>query len=325
MSRVLVTGASGFIGSHCVPLLVEAGYDVHGVVPEGVEPQADGVTWHTADLLEREQVRRLMADVRPTHLLHLAWFVAPGEFWRSPENLRWLQSGLDLARSFADVGGERSVMAGTCVEYAPSIEPLLEGVTPLRPTTLYGACKAALHLSSSAYYEERGVSRAWGHIFYLFGPAEHPSRLVPSVIGALRAGTTFVCHHPRDVRDFLHVEDVASAFVALLGSEVEGDVNIASGVPTKVGDLVAVVAEVLGRPELVDCSSAAPEESRIVGDSGRLRTEVGWTPRFGLKDGIEDSVRWLLERRRPRPPSRRRRDRMISGVAKPMGTKGEVL
>jgi nucleoside-diphosphate-sugar epimerase len=297
MSRVLVTGESGFIGSHCVPLLVDAGYDVHGVEPEGLEPQAAGVTWHTADLLERDQVQRLMDEVRPTYLLHLAWFVAPGEFWRSPENLRWLQSGLDLTRSFADVGGTRSVMAGTCVEYAPSTEPLLEGVTPIGPTTLYGACKAALHLASSAYYEERGVSRAWGHVFYLYGPREHPGRLVPSVISALREGTTFVCQHPHDVRDFLHVEDVASAFVALLGSEVQGAVNIASGEPTAGGELVTALAGVMGRTDLVDCSAAAPEQSRIVGDNGRLRNEVGWRPRFDLDSGLAATVgSWMRDR-----------------------------
>ena len=87
MNRVLVTGASGFIGSRCMPLLAGAGYEVHGVVPEGVEPNASGVTWHVADLLEPDQVLRLFADVRPTHLLHLAWLVAPGEYWKSTEKV----------------------------------------------------------------------------------------------------------------------------------------------------------------------------------------------------------------------------------------------
>ena len=303
MSRVLVTGASGFIGSHCVPLLIEAGYDVHGVVPEGVEPQAVGVTWHTADLLECGQVQRMMADVRPTHLLHLAWFVAPGDYWRSPENLRWLQSGVDLARSFVDNGGERSVMAGTCAEYECSTEPLNESATRMQPATLYGASKAALHLSTSAYFQGRGVSSAWGYIFYLYGPREHPSRLVPSVISALREGTGFLCEHPHDVRDFLHVEDVARAFVALLGSEVEGDVNIASGEPTAVGELVATLAKVMERPDLVDCSASAPEQSRIVGDNGRLRREVGWVPRFDLESGLRATVSSWVQEHEPGSPA----------------------
>lgn len=294
MNRVLLTGASGFVGSNCLPLLLEAGYEVHAVAPDGVEHGDARATWHTADLLDTGQVHALLAEIRPTHLLHLAWFVAPGEYWRSTENVRWLKAGLDLAREFADAGGQRSVMAGTGAEYAPSAQPVVEGVAPLRPTTLYGACKAALHLSSSAYLSERGVSNAWGHIFYLYGPGENPVRLVPSVIRALRAGERFECKHPNDVKDFLHVEDVAGAFVALLGSEVDGEVNIASGEPTTVGDLVRTVAEVMGRPDLVEYRSTAPEESRVVGDNVRLRRDVGWAPRLSRDDGINGTVSWWL-------------------------------
>jgi len=294
MSRVLVTGATGFIGSQCVSQLVEAGYEVHAVAPEGSHPDDAGVTWHCADLLEPVPVQRLLSEIRPTHLLHLAWFVAPGEFWSSTENLRWLKAGIDLATAFAERGGQRCVIAGTCAEYEETSELLVEGVTPLRPTTLYGACKAALHLSTASYFAERGVSAAWGHIFNLYGPREHPDRLVPSLARALTAGRTFTCHHPSDVRDFLHVEDVASAFVALLGSGVTGDVNIASGVPTTVGRLVSMVADVVERPGLVDYRVEVPQESRIVGDNRRLTREVGWSPRFGLRDGLEDAVRWWL-------------------------------
>lgn len=99
MKRVLLTGATGFIGADCVPLLLDAGYEVHAVIPGGVEPGDARVFWHSADLLDSAQTRVLLQDVRPTHLMHLAWFVAPGEFWRSPENLRWLQAGVKIGRA----------------------------------------------------------------------------------------------------------------------------------------------------------------------------------------------------------------------------------
>jgi nucleoside-diphosphate-sugar epimerase len=290
VKRVLVTGAAGFIGSHCVPLLVEAGYDVHGVVPEGVAPNAENVTWYTADLLEPDRLHGLVTEVRPTHLLHLAWFVAPGEYWRSTENVRWLKAGLDLAREFADAGGERSVMAGTCAEYEASDGPLVEGVTPLRPATLYGACKAALHLSTAQYFVERGVSAAWTHVFYLYGPGENPSRLVPSAIRAFLAGEEFCVAHPNDVRDFLHVEDVARAFVALVRSDAQGDFNIASGVGVSVGELVGQVAEAVRRPELAHCERGVPGSSRIVGTISRLPEETDWEARHTLAEGIEAEV-----------------------------------
>ena len=125
------------------------------------------------------------------------------------------------------------------------------------------------------------------------------------MISALSEGTAFVCQHPHDVRDFLHVEDVAGAFVALLGSEVEGDVNIASGEPTTVGELVATLAEVMGRPDLVDCSAVAPEGSRIVGDTTRLRREVGWVPRFDLDSGLAATIGSWTQEHRPGSPAPR--------------------
>jgi nucleoside-diphosphate-sugar epimerase len=292
MSRVLLTGATGFIGSYCLPLLLEAGHEVHAVAPDGVEHGDVRACWYTADLLDAERVHVLLAEVRPTHLLHLAWFVAPGEYWRSTENLRWLQAGLNLAREFADAGGQRSVIAGTGAEYAPSSRPVVEGVTPLRPTTLYGACKMGLHVSSAAYFAERGVSSAWGHVFYLYGPREHPKRLVPSVIRALRAGETFVCRHPDDARDFLYVEDVARGFVDLLGSNVEGDVNIASGEPTRVGAIVDLVAASLGREGLTSHESASNTSSPVVGNAARLKNEVGWTPKWTIQEGIAATIAW---------------------------------
>jgi len=183
-------------------------------------------------------------------------------------------------------------MAGTGAEYAHSDGPLFEGITPLAPTTLYGACKAALHISSSAYFAERGVSSGWGHIFYLYGPRENPGRLVPSVIRAMSRGETFTCDHPDDVRDFLHVDDVAGAFVAFLGSEVQGAVNIASGERISVGDLVAGIATSMGRPDLILRETVSDTVSATVGDSTRLRREVGCEPLWTLEQGIDATIEW---------------------------------
>jgi UDP-glucuronate decarboxylase len=139
---------------------------------------------------------------------------------------------------------------------------------------------------------ERGVSNAWGHIFHLYGPGEHPSRLVPSVIRTLDSGEAFVCRHPDDVRDFLHVDDVASAFVALLGSAVQGDVNIASGQPTRVDDLVSEIAAVMGRSDLHGITPEQPPRSTALADASRLREQVGWTPRWTRQAAIGSCIRW---------------------------------
>jgi len=251
MKKVLVTGAAGFIGRHCVPFLTDRGYEVHGVLAPREDPLDLPAQWHRADLLDELQTAELTATVEPSHLLHFAWYNTPGLYWDAPENLSWLKAGVGLLQSFHIHGGRRAVMAGTCAEYDWRYGLCTEDLTPTVQTTLYAASKGALRSILYAFSRKTGLSSAWGRIFFLFGPFEHPSRLVSSVIRSLLKGEVALCTHGRQQRDFLHVEDVARAFAALLDSEVNGSVNIASGEPVAVRDVVMHIARNLDRDNLV--------------------------------------------------------------------------
>ena len=220
--RVVVTGAAGFIGRHVLCPLVRHGFDVHAVDMFRDSEQTETATWHYVDLFQSAEVECLLQDLRPTHLLHFSWFVKHGDFWTSDENLRWVRTSLDLYQAFHRAGGRRIVTSGTCAEYDWREDYFSEVSTPLRPTTLYGACKHALQIMVSSYADQIGLSSAWGRIFFLYGPHESPHRLVAGVIQKLLRGESALCSHGRQIRDFLHVQDVADAFVALLNSDVRG-------------------------------------------------------------------------------------------------------
>ncbi|MBF6569632.1 MAG: NAD(P)-dependent oxidoreductase [Candidatus Binataceae bacterium] len=294
MKRVLVTGASGFIGRHSLSYLAARGFEVHAVAHKGSVPECRNTVWHRGDVLDSAIIRELLAELAPTHLLHFAWYAEPGKYQQAEDNLRWCQAGIELVRAFAAAGGQRAVFAGTCFEYDFGYDYCSEALTPCMPSSRYGVSKLAL-AQLVTRFPPAGVSTAWGRIFHLYGPYEHPTRLVSSVILALLHGGRARCTQGNQLRDFMHVEDIASAFVALLDSDAAGIVNIGSGVPVTIGTLVSTIAEAIGMPERVDFGAmAAPPNDPLVliPDVRRLRGEVGWTPRFSLDDGIAHTINW---------------------------------
>jgi nucleoside-diphosphate-sugar epimerase len=296
VKRVLLTGAGGFIGRHSIDELLARGYEVHSVGRHPFQFEvAARVTHHIVDLLIDHEMESLVDRVKPSHLLHLAWYAVPGKFWTAVENLDWVGSSLRLLRAFASAGGRRALLAGSCAEYDWEYEVLNEATTPLRPRTLYGEAKCALRTLAGSAAPSLALSLAWGRIFWLYGPHEASGRLVSDVARAMLRGEPAKCSHGRQQRDFLHVADVASAMVAVLDSDVVGAVNIASGKSCAVRDIVEEMAEIIGRTDLpqFDQASFSPNEpARLVADIVLLKDRVGFRPRFELGAGLANTIDW---------------------------------
>lgn len=295
VKRVLVTGATGCIGRHALPRLVANGWDVHAISSRQDSPQQTGVTWHRADLRQTDQAVLVVSSIKATHLLHLAWYIAPGKWAQSPENFTWVRSSLELVSMFTASGGQRAVFAGSGLEYDWSYGYCSEAHTPLRPHTVYGTCKHALQLLTTAMSTTGGWSSAWARAFFLYGPHEHPDRLVSSVIRSLLAGQPARTSHGRQIRDYLYADDVASAFVQLLESDVRGPINVASGEAVALRDIVTRIGALLGREDLLQIGAipAAPTDTPlVVGDTSRLASELGWKPSWDLDRGLRASIDW---------------------------------
>ena len=297
LGRVLLTGASGFLGGHCIESLLAAGAEIHAVSSKSPRTD-DRIVWHQADLLDHAAIGRLMTSVRPQSLVHLAWYVAPGKWYDATENFLWLQASLEIVRQFHTAGGERLVVAGSGTEYDWNYGYCNEQRTPLRPNTYYGQCKNALRLGLEAYAENTGLACSWARVFFLYGPGEAEHRLVASVANTLLRGRRAPCTHGRQIRDFLHVQDAADALVYLLTRGHSGPINVASGQPVALRDLVGRVGRLLDAEELIEFGAIEPPPTDlpfVVADTGQL-TGLGWTPRIDHDQGIADTIAWWRER-----------------------------
>lgn len=289
--RVLVTGASGFLGRYVLEALHRHGIET-AVLGRRRPLRAHFADFIEADCLASPDFAALVRRAAGTHLLHLAWYADHGQFWTSPLNLRWVEATTRLAEAFCEAGGEGVVMAGTCAEYDWSHGYCREDSTPLDPATLYGAAKDAARRLAMAVCVQHQIPCAWGRVFLPYGAGEDERRLVPSLIAALRGQRAPFELDATAYRDFLHASDVAEAFTTLVKSGAQGAYNISSAEPMRLGGLVETLARLLNAdPQAI--LALAPDQPKgtplLVGENRKLR-ELGWQPRLSLAQGLDETL-----------------------------------
>jgi UDP-glucuronate decarboxylase len=303
MKRILLTGATGFIGSHVARAYAREDCEVYAFVRKGsdlwrIRDILGRVHIVSCDLLSAEEIDDCLDHIHPDLCLHMAWYAEPGKYLNSYENIRMLNASMHLASSLARTGCERLVVTGTCAEYDSSFAPLSE-VSLTKPRSLYAASKLALFIMLEQMGRLANMQVAWVRLFYQFGPFEDERRLVPSVIRALLTGDTAKVTAGDQVRDFLHVEDVAEAIVAVAKSRLSGAVNVGSGDPTMVKDVVLSIAAMLNRPDLIALGARSTESSDpmfVCADNRKLTDGTGWIPKYDLQRGLHGTIEWWRKR-----------------------------
>ena len=294
-----MTGGAGFIGSHLVRDLVERGHDVALLVRPTTSLHRLGFAANSVRLVhgevgEPDLALAKLSPWNPEACAHLAWYGDPRTYLVARMNLAELSASLKFLSHLVDSGCARFVVTGTCAEYEPSDEPLTEE-SPTGPRTLYAAAKVSLRMLSAQLAADSGASLAWARIFHLYGPFEHEQRLVPAVIRTLLEGGEFAATAGTQVRDYLHVADVASALRKLLECGAAGAFNVCSSKPASVREVIGTISEIVGRPGSVRfgaVGSRSWDPPILSGDNARLVRQTDWEPTYELRAGLEHTVAW---------------------------------
>lgn len=246
--RVLVTGGTGFIGSHLVSLLKERG--------------------HTVSILSR----RVHGDLKADAAIHLAWEGLPDYSW--PTCLKNVELGLKIYEALLKNGCRKIITTGTCWEYGTM--------------NTFAAAKTGLRLMGETLADEKEAQFIWTRLFFVYGPGQRETSLIPSMARKIRNKQTPEVKNPKAVHDFIHVKDVALALALLAEKETVADiVDIGSGKLHSVGDVVQCVVKIM-QDEPVNIKPVNDADSWKADISGLQ--QLGWKPEFDLISGIRNTL-----------------------------------
>lgn len=292
---VLVTGATGFLGTHLARALAAAGARVHALRRGRGETRlpCPGIVWHQGDMTDAASLAAAVRASRPEVVFHLAAYGTAYEQQDEAEALAVNVVGSH--HLFAALAGTeaRLVVAGSSAEYGRARGLLCED-RACQPTWIYGAAKNAAVVLLSTLGRQHGREVVTLRPFGPYGPADNPDRVIPHTLTALLAGGDVPLTAGEQVRDFVYVDDCVAAFLAAATfpmAETGRIYNIGSGQGVRIRDLALTLARAVGAgAESRLRFGAQPyregEVWEAVGDITAATTELGYRPRVSLEEGI---------------------------------------
>jgi NAD dependent epimerase/dehydratase len=311
-SRVLVTGADGFIGSHLVEQLVTAGAKVRALSQYN--------SFNDWGWLERtgvlEKIEVITGDVRDAHLcdeltrgidvvFHLAALIAIPYSYRAPDSYvdTNIKGTLYLCQAARRNGVRRFIQTSTSEVYGSAKYVPIDEKHPLTPQSPYSATKIASDCIALSFYYSFGVPVVVARPFNTYGPRQSARAVIPSIITQVAVGKRQVSLGDlTTTRDFTHVEDTCRGFLAIAEMEGgEGEVfHIGSNHEIAIGDLANLIGEIMGTDIEVICDQhrLRPEKSEVLRlkcDNSKLQAACGFVPLIPLREGLERTARWFVK------------------------------
>ena len=297
--RLLVTGASGFLGAAVAAAASAAGYDVLGIgrAADAPRTKAIKIAYDQLDLSDEVATHDLLRRFRPHIIVHAAWSGVSGQARDQDiqdDNVRATCRLLDLG---AQYGLEKFIGIGSQAEYGP-FEGRIEETHLPAPITLYGAAKHAACTLARQRAITHHIQFAWLRLFAIYGPSDNGNWLIPSLIAAMLDGRCPPMTEGIQKWDYLYIDDAAQALLALIRamstqSAATGVFNLCSGEAVPVRQIAQEIAH-LAAPNLdLEFGTIAYKPGQIFhmeGDPTRLQAATGWAPSTSLQAGLAATI-----------------------------------
>jgi nucleoside-diphosphate-sugar epimerase len=304
-ATVLVTGSSGFIGSHLVRRLLALGADVHAltssvssVYPLRLVDIRDQITMHEGNLVDRGAMDAIAAAVKPKFVFHLGAYTHVGKSWqRVDECIQTnVQGTTNLLFALAEHGYERFIYTGTSEIYGDIEVPFREDAR-VHPVSPYSVSKYAGEEYCRLFQQAYDWPIVMVRPFNAYGPAQSPDRVIPEIIVRALRGKELRMTQGKQTREFNYVTNLADGFVAAaVAPGVEGELfNLGCGEELSMREIAERILKLMGDP-ITPAFGALPDRPteiwRMYCDSTKAREQLGWTPAVGIDEGLQRTIEW---------------------------------
>lgn len=288
--RILITGASGFLGQAVVREARKKGLAVIGMGRSDAPRVFDG------EWVQQNPFSQTQSLPEVDVCIHLAWPTAAG-YANSPENMEMCTASLRMIEHLHRKGCTHVVVAGSCAEYASGQSAPIGEEGLLADETVYGRAKNQLHKDVNRYMDAHSdMTMSWARIFQVYGPGEREQRLLPHLARLWQNQTEFQAASCTQLRDYLHVDDVAAALVLLSMHRAKGVYNLCSGQPVRLRELIGLFGKHFPCGPLVRFGAKQDREGWeppvMYGCNRKLR-ELGWRQTVSLQEGLATYARLL--------------------------------
>ena len=292
--RAFITGGTGFIGSYVVKelqgeentLLILSRQPKNAFASLGLA-STDMVQ---GDLSDIDKWKDEVGQFRPEAAIHLAWEGLPN--YGAETSIRNLNYGLNLITMLAEIGCKSIICTGSCWEYGQQSGKLSEDAS-LKPLNAFSAAKNSLHWLGRQIAEEHDMRFIWTRLFYVYGPRQRETSLIPHVISCVRQGMRPEIKNPLTRNDFIYAGDAARAIAAIVKKpEKHGVYNIGAGSSTSVQEIVEIVCDKFGFPYESSGPNSLTNSSVVDfwADISRIKSDTGWEPQIDVKEGIQKTI-----------------------------------
>jgi nucleoside-diphosphate-sugar epimerase len=304
--HVVVTGATGFIGSHLVERLVAEGVEVTLAVEPGVSKAniasiLDKVRVYEVDLRDGQMVWQLVRECQPSRIYHLAavGVTEPDVDPRLAVQVNVIGT-LNLLEALRETECDCFVNTGTCYEYGHNNPPMREDQM-VDPINAYAASKSAAWLFCRMYHRTHGYPIVTVRPFTVYGPRQGPRALIPQTILSALRGEDFEMTGGEQTRDFTYVADIVEGYLraSLSGKAIGQTINLGTGEERPIKDVVLKALELMGNPvkPLIGALPYRPGEIwRLYADSSKARELLSWQPQVDLEEGLRETIAWYTEK-----------------------------